>query len=360
MKKLFIFLFFIFPLLAQGALININTAGVEELKTLTGVGDVIAGRIIEYRSANGAFKTIEEIKNVKGIGDATFAKMKDYITVAGSANLPDNNVPVVPPANDLGESEAGDDSSAHTSPSPLSNFLSALPKVGAGRERLATVKTPIDFVAYDNRKLGEGEQVTYIWSFGDGTSATGAKVSHAYNYAGTYNVVLNASYNNNDSAVARTRVTVIESAVSLTMVNYQQGYLEIRNSGTREQNINGWFLASGLAKYYFPLDTIISSQDKIKVPLWFLGPLATSTVSLYYPNGEMASEGKGSQVGDLTVLQNQLRELKAELVLKQKVGLASSASAPKIQNDKLTDDGSGPIVLNKKQGLLSRWRELIF
>jgi len=61
--------------------ININTAGAEELQRITGVGPVIAGRIIDYRNANGPFRRIEDIKNVKGIGEATFSKMKDEISV---------------------------------------------------------------------------------------------------------------------------------------------------------------------------------------------------------------------------------------------------------------------------------------
>lgn len=61
--------------------ININTASAEELSTLPGIGPAIAGRIVEYRNANGGFRTIEDIKQVKGIGDATFERIKDLITV---------------------------------------------------------------------------------------------------------------------------------------------------------------------------------------------------------------------------------------------------------------------------------------
>ena len=66
---------------AQGNLININTADEKELQNLKGVGPVIAGRIVEYRTNNGAFQTIEDIKKVRGIGAKTFEKMKDSITV---------------------------------------------------------------------------------------------------------------------------------------------------------------------------------------------------------------------------------------------------------------------------------------
>ena len=62
-------------------LININTAGIEELTTLTGIGDVKAEAIIKYRSEVGKFKTKEEILNVEGIGEALFEKIKDDITV---------------------------------------------------------------------------------------------------------------------------------------------------------------------------------------------------------------------------------------------------------------------------------------
>lgn len=60
-------------------LININTAAKEELTTLNGIGDVIAERIIEYRSGN-SFKNKEDIMSVKGIGSGTYEKIKDDIT----------------------------------------------------------------------------------------------------------------------------------------------------------------------------------------------------------------------------------------------------------------------------------------
>lgn len=61
--------------------IHLNKTTKEELKSLSGIGDVKAENIINYRETNGFFQKIEEIKNVSGIGQATFEKLKDEITV---------------------------------------------------------------------------------------------------------------------------------------------------------------------------------------------------------------------------------------------------------------------------------------
>jgi len=60
-------------------IVNINTATIEQLKTLNGIGDSKAKSIIEYREQSGGFKSIEDIKNVTGIGEKMFEKIKEQI-----------------------------------------------------------------------------------------------------------------------------------------------------------------------------------------------------------------------------------------------------------------------------------------
>lgn len=66
---------------AGGGLVNINTASVDELQELQGVGPATAQAIVDYRTEQGPFTAIEGIMDVPGIGDAKFAALRDSITV---------------------------------------------------------------------------------------------------------------------------------------------------------------------------------------------------------------------------------------------------------------------------------------
>jgi competence ComEA-like helix-hairpin-helix protein len=72
---------------STGGLININTAGKEQLKTLWGISDVRADRIIAYRQANGPFQQTVDIVKVRGIGYGIYNRIKDQITVTASTQL---------------------------------------------------------------------------------------------------------------------------------------------------------------------------------------------------------------------------------------------------------------------------------
>jgi competence protein ComEA len=65
-----------------GVPLDLNTATLDQLETLPGVGEVTARRIVEYREAH-PFTAVEDLRQVQGIGDRRFEALKDLVTVAG-------------------------------------------------------------------------------------------------------------------------------------------------------------------------------------------------------------------------------------------------------------------------------------
>ncbi|MFI4953468.1 MAG: ComEA family DNA-binding protein, partial [Burkholderiales bacterium] len=74
----------LFSVLALAAL-NINTASKGELEALPEIGPVKAQAIIDYRNANGAFRSPEDVMKVTGIKEGTYGKIKGMISVSGSS-----------------------------------------------------------------------------------------------------------------------------------------------------------------------------------------------------------------------------------------------------------------------------------
>ena len=66
---------------SSSGLININSASATELETLSGIGEVLAATIIEYREQNGPFASVDDLLDVSGIGPATLEEIRDQVTV---------------------------------------------------------------------------------------------------------------------------------------------------------------------------------------------------------------------------------------------------------------------------------------
>lgn len=92
-KKSLFTLLAAFGMSAALAAVNLNTATEAELDTLPGIGPATAKAIVEYRTANGPFKSVEDLKKVKGIGDKKLERLRPELTLSGA---PAANKPAAP------------------------------------------------------------------------------------------------------------------------------------------------------------------------------------------------------------------------------------------------------------------------
>ena len=299
---------------AQSSLVNLNTAGISELKTLNGIGEVKAQAIMDYRTQNGPFQTIEEVKNVSGIGEATYANIKDYITVA-VVNTPSSNPTS---GNTIEVQGTGAVSSSSNSTDKLFWLVdnkSSEFKVSIASDRSGTVGTPLVFKAETN--FGFIKRTVFEWKFGDGSVGYGQDVTHTYSYPGEYVLILHAKVPDGD-IVARSSVKIIAPALLASMASPER--IEIANNSSSEVNLYGRALMSSGQVFLFPEDTIILAGQKISFSSTVTGlkPLNASEVSFLvtgnHPTPQdvtfLVSEEKSKQVANM---QMKLDELKTQL-----------------------------------------------
>ena len=67
--------------------IDVNNADAETLESITGIGPVLAGKIIQQREKVGDFKSLDDLINVKGIGEATLMKLKPHLVLGNELSM---------------------------------------------------------------------------------------------------------------------------------------------------------------------------------------------------------------------------------------------------------------------------------
>jgi competence protein ComEA len=146
------------------AAINLNTATKEELEALPGIGPVKAQAIIDYRNANGAFKSTEDVMKVRGIKEGEYGKIKNDISVSGRTVVPagaapaasSKAAPAVTPAPAPAPAKAAAPATAPAAMAPAAPAKSTTP-AAAAPAAAATTAAPAKDAAADKMTKAQEE-----------------------------------------------------------------------------------------------------------------------------------------------------------------------------------------------------------
>lgn len=266
------------------ALVNINTASVAELQTLTGIGESKAAAIIDYRTQNGEFSTKSDIINVSGIGDVTYENIKDAITVDSSQSTGSEST------TDNSEKTTGNSSNTTTRSSdqdkrvPIDGLVLTAPEYAFVGQQVHFSALPDD---HEPDRL-----VRYRWNFGDATVASGRDVTHTYNHVGTY-IVIVESYYLKEPKTARRQIKILEPKLSLSRGN--NGELTLTNDSKYEIDLSGMQLSGG-GEFIFPKYSVLLPGGSVSFNAAELPEVGTGSVTLYDQSGTMVASNYVSAV----------------------------------------------------------------
>lgn len=260
----------------------------------------------EWITASATPRTINSLVDSSGEEeDAGGSEEADTGTVATTSD----SVPV-------SSSSGGNSSwSSHSGQADLSKVEDEKILIGAGRKRLGTIYNPLEF-----RAEGEHRPVnmTYVWSFGDGSESGGEKTTHTYLFPGKYQVVLHAFAGDGRESVSRTEVRVLAPEIRLGRISPTEGFAEVQNFSADEVNLFGWNLGCGERHFSFPRDTIIAPKETLKLPLILTECLASTTVWSLDGGGKVITVINlpiNDPNRELTLIAEQIERIAAEVAL---------------------------------------------
>jgi len=261
-------------------LVNINTADLATLETLSGIGPSKAQAIITYRTNNGPFAVIDDIMNVSGIGPATFDTIKAYITVSDTA-----------PAQTQTQTQTDSTSTATQTQTQVATTAGGVgPPAITAQITTDTTGTAGAGTAFTGAVFGTTgvplSGARYMWNFGDGATGEGAHALHTYAYPGTYDVELSVGYNYSS---ATARVSVLITAPQVALVLESDNSLTVANKATTALSVGGWSLSNDGHTFIIPQDTIVRAQEGLRFAPSVMGFAGSRDATLQFSNGTLAA-----------------------------------------------------------------------
>jgi len=189
-------------------------------------------------------------------------------------------------------SSSNDDESSHQSQEEISNYKPKVDfKIYSSRKRYVLINTPVEFILEHNQE--KDAEVKAIWSFGDGESKKGNKVTHYFYNAGIYNIVVNAKCGDNQ-AVHRTKVYVTKPLLDITFENRGKAVdILLKNNNKKEVNLGGFSIKTDVKKFKLPSDTIIDAKGQLVLSGRTTKIDSFTELKLIYPNGDTLFESGG-------------------------------------------------------------------
>lgn len=235
------------------------TSGSAATKTIS-TGS--ANKNFRYRdSAEGTFSiTVKAKGRVSGV---TWSVSQNIVVSNSSSGSVSTSTSTTAQTSTNNISSSGGSSSSaasvHYSASAVSTKkLEPTLSLSAGRDRLGSVGSPMEFKAeagFDYTRNGH-----FTWNFGDGSTQDGEVLSHTYEYAGEYVVVLNAVFPEGNG-VSRVNVKIIDPQISIVSATSER--IEVKNNSAHEVSLYGRGMWEENKVFLFPKDTIVKSGQVI-------------------------------------------------------------------------------------------------
>jgi competence ComEA-like helix-hairpin-helix protein len=268
-------LLLVLPSVAHAALININTADREALEALPHIGQATADKIIAYRTQHGPFTTITDLQKVSGIGSGkNYEDIAPLITVGEGAEVASTPVPTAASTTPAG----GSATPYIPPPSSLAIHIEG--------EQRAVLEVPLRLRAQATTKGGTTDpSAELLWSFGDGSSATGSEVEKVYRYAGEYLVVAQAL---DGPARARDELMIVAVPARISIPSVTGDGITIRNDTDGEVDLSGWRLLALGSTFRIPDGMILLAGRSVLFPRSVIN-LPMGEATLTYPSGVIAA-----------------------------------------------------------------------
>lgn len=235
-----------------------------------------ANRTFYYRDSSLGTHTLTVAAVGRISGKSWTVSQQITIESAGSAALPAVVLPAasIPPGFGV------------VSPAPSTPGIEAR----AGSDRTVVAGASVDFAGTAIGLLGIPiDNARFWWNFGDGATAEGIRVSHAFRAPGTYMVGLHVSsgaYAGSDYAT----ITVVPNKVEVVeVVGGEAGFIRLRNGSEALVDIGGWIMeADGGARFILPAHTMIRGKSDAAFLHTITGFSRATALTVRFPDGSVA------------------------------------------------------------------------